>query len=240
MHQYTMKITCLALITGAALAANPVFPDRWQAYESTTVRQAGVKSAIHGTSYWDLAANKEVFVTDRTVPSSSPWDVIITDWGAGQLGKEYHIRIYKAGPFNKTLIKHCEEWCEPSTPEACDASDSLCQPDYVKNGKFQGTTTVPGTTTPADLFTWRDGIVINSLSLYTVPSQATPLRMDRTINIMKNANVSTDFSNFSVAADPFDPALYTWDVDMMDACQASQPTDTCTQSASFRGIELAK
>ena len=100
---------------------------------------------------------------------------------------------------------------------------------------------MPGSATPADLFTWRDGIVINSLSLYTVPSQAVPLRMDRTINIIANTNISTDFTGFAAAPDPFDPALYAWDVDMMGACESPQPTDTCAQaSVRVRGIQLEK
>ena len=121
-----------------------MFPLRWSAHESLTVHEGPVKQASTGTSYFDAVAGREVFVKDKG--SSGNWDIVFTDWNASSdagPGKEYHIRLYRAGPRNATIIRHCIEWCPPDTPVACDASDSLCQPAYVKNGKFVGPTTIP-------------------------------------------------------------------------------------------------
>jgi hypothetical protein len=48
----------IAVLPLALAGANPVFPDRWQSYETSTVHQGPAKQTTHGTSYWDLAANK--------------------------------------------------------------------------------------------------------------------------------------------------------------------------------------
>jgi hypothetical protein len=101
--------------------------------------------------------------------------VIITDYSGGGQGKEYHIKIYKKDLKNHTIVRHCQEWCVPDTPTLCDMSDSLCQPPYVHKGKYVRTIniTFDGKDTPADEFTWPDGIgpiPINALTLYTKPS----------------------------------------------------------------------
>jgi hypothetical protein len=64
----------------------------------------------------------------------------------------------------------------PSSPTCPGVSlqhaiSGTLQPAYVANGKPHGTTTIPGTDTQADEFTWRDGIAINSLTLYAVPGK---------------------------------------------------------------------
>jgi hypothetical protein len=236
-----MFTTALLLIGSATSVPLPTFPVRWSAHESTEVKQGVLKSKTSGMSYFDGPNKKEVYMKDKG--SAGAWDVIISDYSNPKFpqGQEFHIKIYRKGPKNATLVRHCQEWCLPSTPTVCDMFDSLCQPPYVSKGKYIRTTNISfaGEPTLADEFSWPDGIgpiPINELTLWSKASQAVPLRMYRDILIAKNTNATTDYTEFKDVQE-FDPALFSLGPEIdARACEGPLPSDTCQQSV--RGMEL--
>ena len=237
----------LAALTGVFVGSaspKPVFPLKWSAHEQGLISQGKVSRTTGGLSYFDGPSKKEAYIKDKG--AAGAWDVIITDYSdpKWKQGKEYHIRIFNKGFKNHTLVRHCEEWCEPTTPEICDMFDSFCQPEYISKGKFITTENISfdDAVTLADKFEWPDGIgpiPINELTLWTKPSAALPYRTYRDILITKGTNITTDFLNFTAVTGDFDPSIFYLgdDVDSRP-CQSPQPSDTCTSGHVFRGMKL--
>jgi hypothetical protein len=186
----------IAFVALCDASPKPTFPLGWSSHESMTFREGPATTRNAGVSYFDGKNKKEAFIKDKGAHGA--WDVVVTDYSNPKhpQGQEFHMRLYKMSLKNKTIVRHCTEWCVPDTPEVCDMFDSLCQvsfkrdfpkllcnfdriilpqPEYISKGKFVRTTniTVDGEDTPADEFSWPDGIgpiPINALTLYTEPS----------------------------------------------------------------------
>jgi hypothetical protein len=95
----------------------------------------------------------------------------------GNAGTVYY--VFGHGPGGDT----CNFWCDLQGSQQCSGGDSLCQFDYLKSAKFNGTGTVNGTY--VNTFIWNDmlgPISMNSLEPDVAVSGGAPVRMLRNVH----------------------------------------------------------
>jgi hypothetical protein len=201
----------------SATPTPPVFSDVWSATEAVEESFQPGKAVFQ--NYFDGANNRELMIQNHT-----EYDTMITDWSAGVEGKVYYIRTY-----GHPAVRHCEKWCTPTTPIACDSMDSLCQYDYNKSAAFVETATIDGQ--PTNLFKWHDNMgpfPMNKLYLYATQSAPyAPVQMIRDVHPFGKeiGNVTIDYTNFR-PLQSIDPALFDLGPKPY-ICEGEDPDPSC-------------
>jgi len=232
------NLAAAAAVAAPVLEATPtppVFPDRWMSGETQTTNingKPGPKS--HVISYFD-GPNNRTALTNMT--GNVQWDVIVTDYAAGQSGKQYFIKVYGQGA-KHPVARHCNYWCTPDVgPVVCNQADSLCSYDYNKKAKYFGTAEINGVET--NKFFWGENlgpIPMNSLVLYTTQPSTTaaamPVRLDRSVHPFGKAlgNTSLLFDSWAPHPAAFDDAIFDLGPDAKYDCDSPVPSDDCAQA----------